>query len=78
MRKESDQAARALSEQSRAMRDVLSGTQNIAKQLNLISTANVQHSTGASRVLGRLGDVHTAVRRAGRSAHSARGSNGRA
>jgi hypothetical protein len=60
------------------MREVLSGTQNIAKQLNLISTANEQHSAGASRVLARLGDMTTTRGRATRSAHTTRGSNGRA
>ena len=48
-------------EQSRAMKDVVGGTQNIAKQLNLITTANRQHSAGAARVLARLKDVRTAI-----------------
>ena len=68
MRKESDQAARALVEQSRAMKDVLGGTQNISKQLNLIGGANKHHSAGAGRTLSCLKEVRAAIGNHARSA----------
>ena len=63
-------------EQTRAMRDVLTGTQNIAKQLSLISKANKQHSTAAGRVLTQLKDVRTVTERNARAAKDTQGGTG--
>jgi methyl-accepting chemotaxis protein len=73
MRKESDQAARALSEQSRAMKDVLGGTQNISKQLDLMSGSNKQHTATAARTLSRLKEVRAAIEDHARSAKDTQG-----
>ena len=54
------------------MKDVVGGTQNIAKQLNLITTANRQHSAGSTRVLARLTDVRSAIEGNARSAKDTR------
>ena len=40
MRKESDQAARAMAEQARAMKEISGATTHIGKQIRLVSTAN--------------------------------------
>ena len=53
MRKESDQAARALVEQSRAMKDMIGGTQNIVETAQLYHRSNRQHSAAAARVLAQ-------------------------
>jgi methyl-accepting chemotaxis protein len=51
---QSEQTARALAEQSRAVKDITLSTQNIAKQIRLISDANVLHSQGASGLAENL------------------------
>ena len=68
MRKDSDQAARALAEQARAMKDIVGGSQNINRQLDLITKANKQHSSRAGRVLSQLKDVRSITERNARSA----------
>ena len=47
MRREAEQAARALNEQARAMKDMVTAAQNTAKQIKLITHANREHSTVA-------------------------------
>jgi len=73
MRKESEQASRALMEQARAMREVLGGTQNITKQLDLITRANKQHSASASRVLAQMKEVRNVTERNARAARDTQG-----
>ena len=57
LRVQAEQAARALQEQSRGVRDLTTASRNIAKQVKLISDANLQHSTGAERVVKRLQEI---------------------
>jgi methyl-accepting chemotaxis protein len=76
MRKESEQASRALAEQARAMRDVLGGSQNITKQIDLITKANKQHSARTGRVLTQLKDVRVITERNVRSARDTHGGTG--
>ena len=77
MRKESDQAARALTEQTRAMRDVLDGTQNIseADRPHYQSEQAALHQR-AARVLSQLKDVRTVTERNARAAKDTQGGTG--
>ncbi len=63
MRKESDQAARAMSEQARAMKDITSATANITRQMRLLSGANKEHTGAAARVLGQLRTIRAVTDR---------------
>jgi methyl-accepting chemotaxis protein len=57
MRRESDQAARALKEQARAVQAISTASGNTAKQIKLITHANREHSTVAARLLDQLRDI---------------------
>jgi methyl-accepting chemotaxis protein len=54
---QSEQAAKALTDQTKAMRDMLSFAQGMAKQIKLISTANVEHSSAASALLTSVSEI---------------------
>jgi len=58
-RKESEQAARAMAEQSRALKDLTTGAQNISKQIGLITRANREHSTVSVAILGALKEIRS-------------------
>ena len=58
------------------MRDVLSNSQNITKQMDLITKANKQHSSRAGRVLTQLKDVRAITERNARSARDTQGGTG--
>ena len=68
--------ARALVEQSRAMKEVLSGTHNIAKQLNMVTGANMQQKTIAARTLARLTDVRAGIQTSLQSVKETQGGTG--
>jgi methyl-accepting chemotaxis protein len=60
MQQQTEQAAKALREQSRAMRDMLTAANNTAKQIKLITMANREHSnvsTGFVKMLREIRDV---------------------
>jgi methyl-accepting chemotaxis protein len=57
MRRDSDQAATALQEQARAMKEAAGLTANIGEQIRLVSTANTEHSSTAGRVVARLKSI---------------------
>jgi methyl-accepting chemotaxis protein len=54
MRRDTEQAARALAEQTRGLKDMTTATENTAKQLKLITHANREHSTVAAHMLDQL------------------------
>jgi methyl-accepting chemotaxis protein len=76
MRKESEQAARAMGEQSRAMKEISGATANISRQMRLVSTANREHSAGAVRVLGQLKSVRAVSERNTQGVRESRGTTG--
>ena len=59
LRKQSEQAARALVEQTRAMKDLTSASQNISGQIKLITRANLGHSAGMDSVQKMLRDIRS-------------------
>jgi methyl-accepting chemotaxis protein len=56
MRQQSQQLAKALAEQSRAMQDMTSASSEVSTNINLISRANVDHSANAENILQMLND----------------------
>jgi methyl-accepting chemotaxis protein len=58
---QTEQTARALMEQSRAVKDINSATQNVSKQIKLITDANRLHSKGARELVGSLQAVREVV-----------------
>jgi methyl-accepting chemotaxis protein len=50
LRMQSENAARGMQEQNRAVRDLTAASQNIAKQIRLITAANLEHSATAEIV----------------------------
>ena len=63
MRTQSEQASRALADQSRTMREMTTAVQSTAKQIKLITTANVEHSTAASALLASLTEIRQVTQR---------------
>ena len=57
MRQQGQQLAAALSEQSRAMREMTGASSDIAKNVSLISIANLEHSKNAEHILQMLTDT---------------------
>jgi methyl-accepting chemotaxis protein len=73
MRRESDQAARAMTEQTRGLKEMTTATQSTAAQIKLITHANREHSTVAGRVLDQLRDIRKITDRNARDVHETRG-----
>jgi methyl-accepting chemotaxis protein len=63
MKHQSDQAARALTEQTRAMKDVVAAVSNTSKQIKLIHRANREHTTVAGGLLEQVADVRRVAER---------------
>jgi methyl-accepting chemotaxis protein len=57
MRVQSEQAARAVKEQARTMRDMIVSAQSTAKQIKLITKANIEHSTVSSSLLRSVSEI---------------------
>ena len=57
MKVEADQAAKALKEQSRAMKDMTTAVASTTREIKLISHANREHSTVAGTLLGEVGEI---------------------
>ena len=57
MRIQTEQAAKATAEQARAITDLSDASNNIAKQIKLISRANREHSVAAGGFLASLGEI---------------------
>jgi methyl-accepting chemotaxis protein len=73
MRRESDQAARALKEQARAVQELTTVNANVARQIKLITTANKEHSLTASGVLDQLRGVRAITDQNARGVMETRG-----
>ena len=73
MRRDTGQASRALAEQSRGLKDMLTATQNTAKQMKLITHANRDHSGVATRLLDQLRDIRQITDRNAREVKETRG-----
>jgi methyl-accepting chemotaxis protein len=76
MRKESDQAARAMTDQGRALKEIAGATTSMGKQIRLLSGANNEHSGGATRVLTQLKSIRAVSERNTQSVRQTRGSTG--
>jgi methyl-accepting chemotaxis protein len=57
MRVQADQTAKAMNEQSRAMRDMTSAASNTASQIKTITQANRGHSQSVAAVLGEVAEA---------------------
>jgi methyl-accepting chemotaxis protein len=57
MRVQSEQASRAVKEQLRTMREMTTAAQSTAKQVKLITKANVEHSTVSSTLLRSVSEI---------------------
>jgi methyl-accepting chemotaxis protein len=74
MRKESDQAARAMTEQARALKEIAGATTSMGKQIRLLAGANTEHSSGAKRVLTQLKSIRAVSERNTQGVRQTRGS----
>ena len=59
VRAQSEQTARSMVDQAKAMREMTSAAQGTAKHIKLITKANVEHSTTATALLGSIAEVRT-------------------
>ena len=57
MRVQAEQASRAIKEQARTMRDMISAAQTTAKQIKVITKANLEHSTVSNSLLRSVGEI---------------------
>src|SRR5690606_21158811 len=79
LRKQTDQTAQALKEQTKGMRELTSASENAARQLKLIAAANKEHSSDAEEVHRQFEEIasldipHTgySTRTTGKSAKTA-------
>jgi len=72
MRQQADQAAKALKEQSRAMRDMSAAVVNTAKQIKLITHANREHSQVSGTLLTGLAEIRKVTDRNARGVQQTR------
>jgi methyl-accepting chemotaxis protein len=63
MRLQSDEAARAVKEQTRTMRGMISAAQSTARQIKLITKANVEHSTVSHSLLRSVDEIRQITNR---------------
>jgi methyl-accepting chemotaxis protein len=63
MRRQSDQTAKAMNEQTRAIKEMTTGTQNISKQIGLITRANREHSNVSTSILNSLTSIRQVTQR---------------
>jgi methyl-accepting chemotaxis protein len=63
MRTEADQTAKALKEQTRAMRDMSGAAAGAARQIKTITQANRSHSQSVTSVLADLAEVRRITER---------------
>ncbi len=54
---QADQTARAVKEQARTMREMIAAAQNTAKQIKLITNANLEHSTVSGSLLRSVAEI---------------------
>jgi methyl-accepting chemotaxis protein len=73
VRLQSDQTARALKEQARAVKDVSGAAENTAKQIKLITTSNREHSVVAAQLLNTLKQVREITDRNAHGVQETRG-----
>ena len=59
MRKQSSQVAQAVVEQSRALRDMSGGAENVSKQIAAITRSNREHTVAAEDILKGLVEVRS-------------------
>ncbi len=77
MRLEAEQAAKALKEQSRAMKDMTTAVASTAREIKLISHANREHSTVAGTLLGEVAEIRKITDRNARGVKETRVSTAR-
>jgi methyl-accepting chemotaxis protein len=73
MRRDTEQASRAMAEQSRGLKDMVTATQSTAKQMKLITHANRDHSGVAGRLLDQLRDIRQVTDRNAREVKETKG-----
>jgi methyl-accepting chemotaxis protein len=57
MRVQAEQASRAVTEQARTMRDMITAAQRTGKELKLITKANIEHSSVSNSLLRSVGEI---------------------
>ena len=57
IRTQTEQAARALVDQSKAMREMAVAAQNTAKQIKLVTKANIEQSAAAASLLTSVSEI---------------------
>jgi methyl-accepting chemotaxis protein len=57
MRLQSEEVSKAMDEQARAMRDMTTASSDVAKQIAMVTKANLEHSSGAENILRMLSDI---------------------
>jgi methyl-accepting chemotaxis protein len=73
MRRQSEQAARALAEQSRTMKNISVAAASTSRQIHSITVANKEHAAGAKRLAERLKEVRDITDRNARGVKDTRG-----
>jgi hypothetical protein len=63
MRQQSDQVAKAMSEQARAARDMTAAIENVSKEVGRITLSNRQHLDSSEKILGTLTDIRQITER---------------
>ena len=76
IRQQAEQAARALQEQERAMRDINEATGNTATQIRRITSANREHSKVASDLAEDMAAIRQATDRSAEGVRRTRRSSG--
>jgi methyl-accepting chemotaxis protein len=59
MRRQADQTTKAMAEQVRAARDMTVSSQNVSKQIGLMTRANREHASQAQNVISALAEIRT-------------------
>jgi metal-dependent amidase/aminoacylase/carboxypeptidase family protein len=71
MKQQSEQVARAMAEQARAMRDTRDATNNISQQVQQIMKANAEYAASADSIRVSLGETRSITDRNARTANDA-------
>jgi methyl-accepting chemotaxis protein len=73
VRVQSDQTAKALKEQSRAVKDISDAATSTARQIKLITTANREHSVVSAQLLNTLKQIREITDRNAHGVQETRG-----
>jgi len=66
MKQQAEQVSKATNEQAKAARDMTAATENISKEVGLITRSNRQHLSSSGKVLGTLTEIRQITERNGR------------